>query len=116
VKSGRLARKRSKQSAKNFIQRLEALPRAEQQALISSRWIKVAPSQYKIVRVQTLHVFREVSDNRFIKQVTTINRPYAESVALFYSQVREKQSFLRKGVTFYLKLPLNTPEQQLNII
>lgn len=116
VKSGRIARKRSKQSAKNFIARLREEPIEVQRERLSSRWITVAPSSYKIVRVQNLKLFREVEEGRFIPQLTTFNRTYAESVALFYSQVREKQSFLRKTVTKYLKVPLENNVEHLNTI
>lgn len=116
IKSGRLARKRSKQSAKNFIARLTQESAESQRARISDRWLKAAPSSYKIIRVQNLKLFREVEDGRFIPQLTTFNRVYAESASLFYSQVREKQSFLRKTVTKYLKVPLDTDIQSLNTI
>src|SRR3990172_10089240 len=98
VKSGRLARKRSKQSAKNFIARLKEQSPSDQLHLLQNSWIKTAPAAYKVIRVQNLKLFREIENGRFIPQLTTFNRVYAESASLFYSQVREKQSFLRKTV------------------
>lgn len=115
VKSGRIARKRSKLSAKNYINRLTSEPiEAQRERIMSRIWIKTAPHDYQVVKVQTLKLFREHAGH-MIPTVNTINRSYAESVALHYAN-RGLKSFLRKTVTKYLKLPLNTDVSNLNKI
>lgn len=113
VTSGRLARKRSKQSAKNFIERLKQLSSEEQRRLLQKVWIKKAPRDYKIVKVQNLRLFRE-HEGQMIPLFSTINRTYAEKIALYYAEERGVQSFLRKTTTSHLKLPLNTDTSNLN--
>jgi hypothetical protein len=116
VKSGRIARKRTRESAKNYIERLKREPIETQRLRLLNTWIKIAPSNYKILKVQNLRLFREVSQERYIPLFTTINKNYAENVALHYSQSLNKKSFLRKTKTSYVKLPLDTPDDNLNKI
>jgi hypothetical protein len=114
VTSGRLARKRSKQAAKNFIVRLKDEPAEVQRQRLLNTWIKIVPRDYKVVKVQNLKLFRETDNGEFIPLLSTANKNYAEHLALFYSGERNKQSFLRKTTTKHLKLPLNTNTDNLN--
>jgi hypothetical protein len=116
VTSGRLARKRSKQSAKNYITKIQNQSFEEQHRLLSNTWIKIAPSEYQVIRVQNLRLFREISPDKYIPLFTTVNKTYAEKVALYYPTERDKQSFLRKTTTKYIKLPLNINTDNLNKI
>lgn len=116
VTSGRLARKRSVLSAKNFIRRIKAEPAEIQHERIRNVWIKLAPRDYKVVKVQNLRLYREFDGGRMLPILSTIDKPYAEKMALYYSQERDKKSFLRKTTTKHLKLPLNTDTKNLNEI
>lgn len=116
VKSGRLARKRTKEAAKNYINRLKAEPiEAQRERLLSRTWIRLAPKAYKVVRVQNLRLYREMPSGTLLPSTISVNRSYLEKLALHYTE-RNLKSFLRKGVTKYLKLPLDTPTNNLNII
>lgn len=116
VTSGRLARKRSQQSAKFLISRIAKESSEEQINRLRNVWIKIAPRDYKVIRVQNLKVIRETDSGSLIPQLTTTNKTYAEKVALFYSLERNKKSFLRKTTTKYIKVPYNTDTSNLNEI
>lgn len=86
----------------------------ERRRRLTNVWIKSAPRDYKIVKVQNLRLFREIDKNgKMIPTFVTHNREYIESVALYYAE-REVETFLRKGVTKSLKLPLDTDVSNLN--
>jgi hypothetical protein len=104
VKSGRLARKRSKQAAKSFVSRIMREPPAQQIGRLQSTWLTLAPHDYQIVSVPRFTVFREF-EGQTLSTLTTTDLNYAETVALHFAE-RGLRSFLRRGVTQHLKLPL----------
>ena len=106
VTSGRLARKRSKLSAKNFIKRISAESRGDQIARLKNSWIKIAPSHYQVIPISNLRFYRQLpASGEFVHTFSTTSRAYAENASLFYAE-RNIETFFKVGVTRHIKLPL----------